>query len=391
MRVHARPFLAAATSALLLGACAGPPDRVQFGVSIAKNHQTGAILAVEEINRSGGIRGVPVQLYGLEYSRSQLLDARETLDWAHDFAMQEDLLAVIGPSDSASTLVTGGLYNQLGLLQVATVASNAAITNLGPWTYRICVSDRIQGRELARYATEGWNKQRAVVVFVNDDYGRALGATFSAAFTDAGGRILDAVPTTEVFSGEDRDLVRSVLERHVSEGFGEADDILALFVRERQAARIVDLLIELGGSADVLGGDALAYPQFALASAEHDLDVRLTLFFAPELVGSAATDFVRRFRERFDTEPLYGAAFAYDATHLLARAVAAGGFTRGGARQALERFVAEGEVIHGVAGDFRFNADRDAVRGFAIGRISGGSFAGIRIIDPLRPGPAATD
>lgn len=366
--------VALALGLALVSGCGRSPDRVMLGVAIARNHQHGAILATEEINRCGGIGGRPLELYGLEYVRDPELDARLTLEWAQDFAAQPDLLAVVGHSDSASTLVTGGLYNQLGLLQIATVASNPSITDLGPWTYRMCITDTVQGAQLARYAYRDWNKQRALVVFVNDDYGRALADRFRSEFTRQGGEIVHSVPTTEVMDTQDEALVRSVLERCTGDGFGAQRDVLVLFVREKPGRAILDTMAGVGLDCDVLGGDALAYPLFRHEAHAAEVPVHLTLFFDPDRVGERGRHFVAAFTERFGTEPVYGAAFAYDAVHLLAGAVVDGGFTRDGTRRALEAGVAEGRVYHGATGAYRFNAERDAERSFFIGRISDRGF-----------------
>jgi branched-chain amino acid transport system substrate-binding protein len=380
MRLRRRAAVTLGGVLALVVGCSDLPDQVLIGVSVAQGHHPGAILAVEEINRSGGILGVPVTLYGLGNYRKQVLDARETLDWAQDFADQEDLLAVVGHSDSAATLVTGGLYNQLGLPQIATVASNASITGLGPWTYRLCLSDDVQGSELARYAAADWRKRRSIAVFVNDDYGRALAATFRSSFEARGGEVLDAVPTTELLDVQDLALVDSVLRRRVAEGFGGEDDVLVLFVRHGQAARILSLLSDLGAPTDILGGDALAYPQFARRTEDYGRNVRVTLFFAPDLIGPAATDFVDRYTRRFGNEPLYGAAYAYDATKLAAHAVALGGFSRQGVREGLESMIRSGEAFPGVTGDFVLNSNRDAIRPLIIGAPDGGAFRGIQTV-----------
>src|SRR6185503_187532 len=86
--------------------------------------------------------------------------------------------AVIGHSDSASTLSAASFYNQQKIPQIVTIATNPAITNIGEWTYRLCLSDAAQGPALAEYAVKDWGKRRIAVFYVNDDYGRGLAQLF---------------------------------------------------------------------------------------------------------------------------------------------------------------------------------------------------------------------
>ena len=151
------------------------------------------VLAAKEINARGGIGGIPLELMGLEWKIGNLYDAEEIVEWANKFAETQDLLAVIGHSDDSSTLSAAALYNKKGVPQIVTIATNPAITNIGDWTYRLCISDAAQGPALAEYTVRDWGKRRIAVIYVNDAYGRGLAELFETRVREIGGEIVASI------------------------------------------------------------------------------------------------------------------------------------------------------------------------------------------------------
>jgi branched-chain amino acid transport system substrate-binding protein len=130
---------------LLPLSCTPRPRRVVIGIALSSANHPAVELAAKEINAGGGIDGVPIELMGLEWKIGNVYNATEILEWANKFAGTGDLVAVVGHSDSSSTLSAAALYNQKGVPQIVTIATNPEITNIGHWTYRLCISDAAQG------------------------------------------------------------------------------------------------------------------------------------------------------------------------------------------------------------------------------------------------------
>ncbi|HUP42298.1 MAG TPA: ABC transporter substrate-binding protein, partial [Thermoanaerobaculia bacterium] len=244
------------TALLLLGGCRRPAESVRIAVALSRPTGIGAELAVREINAAGGVRGVPIELVGPSSLRHETppIGPRELLELAQSFADDERVLAVIGHSDSRSTLSASAVYNQLGLPQVVTIATHPAITNIGEWTYRLCVSDALQGPALARYAVTTWGKRTIAVIHVNDDYGRGLAARFGEEVERLGGRIVATMLHGQPLDADDRELIRGELER-LSQG--DPPDLIALFQRIDEATWSVRAVRELGLDSALLGGDNL--------------------------------------------------------------------------------------------------------------------------------------
>lgn len=340
-------------------ACTSKPKRIVLGVALSASYHPAVEMAAKEINANGGIGGVPIELIGLDWKVVSEFRATDILTAAGQFAAEKDLVAVIGHSDSVSTLSAASFYNQQGVPQIVTIATNPAITNIGNWTYRLCLSDAAQGPALAEYAVKDWNKKRLAVFYVNDDYGRGLAQLFEKHARQLGGEIVASVMHRNILVNDDKDLIRSTLK---SLKKGGEPDLIVLFQRVAAAQWILSAIHEEHLNSSILGGDALGPLDFAKAKPELMEGVRVSQFFLPRNDDAQAAAFVKNFRTYTGKDPDYGHAFAYDAVYLLRDAVMHGGYSRVGVKSYLDKLVREKTQGAGVAGSYILGPDHDARR-----------------------------
>jgi len=340
-------------------ACSRKPKRIVIGIALSASYHPAAILAAKEINASGGIGGVPVELLGLDWKVVSNFNAPDILRWASQFAEAKDLVAVIGHSDSSSTLSAAGYYNQHQVPQIVTIATNPAITNIGVWTYRLCLSDAAQGPALADYAVQDWGKRRIAVFYVNDDYGRGLAQLFEQRVREQGGEIVSSIMHRNVLENDDRELIRSAMMSLKKNG---APDLIVLFQRTDAARFTLRVVREAGLGSSILGGDSLGPPAFAKSNSELMEGVRASQFFLPRSEDARVAKFLKDFREYTGHDADYGEAFAYDAVYLVRDAIVGGGPSREGVKSYLDRLINERSQQTGVAGTYLLGPDHDARR-----------------------------
>ena len=359
------------------GACSTRrPERAVLGVALTQNSHAGVELAAKEINAGGGINGVPIELMGLEWKGAA--DAADLLKWAQRFAETKDLLAVIGHSDSSSTLSAAAIYNQHKVPQIVTIATNPAITNIGDWTYRLCLSDAAQGPALAEYAVKDWGKKRIAVFYVNDDYGRGLAQLFEKRVREVGGEIVSSIMHRNLLQSDDQALIRSTLADMKKKG---ETDLIALFQRIAAVDWTVAAIREAGIHSDLLGGDTLGPIEFVKKHAELNGRLRISQFFLPDPADQRAMQFVHNFRQFAGQEAEYGVVFAYEAVYLLRDAILNGGFTRSGVKSYLDRLIKDRVPIEGVGGRYTLGADHDARRSIYIVEARGGTHHFLKKVD----------
>jgi branched-chain amino acid transport system substrate-binding protein len=360
--------------AVLAGACAGlgcgspRPARVIVGVGMAPYSQSGVKLATDEINAAGGIGGVRVELAGTDWVPR--FSPPEVLRLATRFNSLPDLVAVIGHDDSAATLSAAASYNRDGIPQIVTIATNPAITNIGVWTYRLCLSDKAQGPALAAYAVRGWNKRRIAMIYVNDDYGRGLARPFEERVRALGAEVVASVVHRNILEADDE----ATVQAGIAEIRASKADMVALFDRVDPALWILKAFRRAGLSVDVLGGDNLAQARFPRAPDGLTEGVRVSQFLDLDPAGPLVAKFIAGIRAATGSDPDYAQAYAYDAMHLVGDAVRGGGYSRAGVKSYLDRVIASRQPIHGVTGTYVLGADHDARRPLYVSVVEHGRF-----------------
>lgn len=349
--------------------CHSRPRAIAVGIALTQTNHSAVRLAAQEINAQGGIGGVPLELVGMDWHVVDNFDSMEVLKWSNRFADTKNVVAVIGHSDSASTLSAAAIYNQKKIPQIATIATNPAITNIGSWTYRLCISDAAQGPALAEYAVKDWGKKRAATFYVNDDYGRGLAQLFEKRVRELGAEVIASTMHRNVLGADDKELIRSVL---LGLKKTREPDLIALFQRSGAAHWTMQTVRDLGLRSDFLGGDNLSVPSFIQPESGLAEGMRISQFFFPHPDQARPLEFIQKYRQFAGEEPDYGGAFAYDAVYLLRDAIQQGGYTREGVKSYLDRLIREKTVVHGAGGDYRLGADHDARREINIVKVHAG-------------------
>ena len=190
------------TGAILLGlvflaACGRGGGPIQIGVAanftdpLSLPIRYGAQLATEEINAAGGVNGRPIELV----EREDYADADSAVVVATDF-YNSPVVAVIGHGFSGPTLAAAPVYNggDKPLLEIAPAASAPAVTDAGPYTFRVCPSDLAHGSALAHWARERLGLSAGAVFYTNSEYGRGIRAAFETEFATLQGDVIGAYP-----------------------------------------------------------------------------------------------------------------------------------------------------------------------------------------------------
>jgi branched-chain amino acid transport system substrate-binding protein len=345
----------------LVVGCRATPDDVVFGLagpfgeSYGRSMQEGAELALHEINAGGGIGGRMLRFRTLD----DLGGPEGAVAVAEQLYDDASVVAVVGHATSGATIAAASIYGR-GLAALATSATSPAISQLGPWIFRVAPSDSANAIALARAASAPGS--RIAVLYENDSYGRGLALGFRTAAEARGAAVVESspyLPTTEDFT--------PYLERM------RAREVETIFIAglEEGAARIIRQARQIGVETPFVGGDGIEG-----LSAEGSLfdGTRVGLLYHPTQ-SARARAFAELFRARYGREPDSFAALAYDAVHLLARAAAGGGRSRTAIRSYLEQVgrTDGAPPFEGVTGTIRFDGNGDPEgKQFTVGTLRGG-------------------
>jgi branched-chain amino acid transport system substrate-binding protein len=338
---------------LALGACNPSRTPIRIGLAGSLSDPVGvpmkraAELAVEEINRNGGVNGHPLELI----QRDDYADPDSAVFVATDL-YEAGVSAVIGHLFSGPTLAAAPVYNG-GTEPVAAISPSSSspdISTAGDYTFRICPSDLAHGAALARWVRDTLGLERGAVLYLNDQYGRGVRQTFVRDFLRRGGELVAIDP----YLGDTPE-VGPYLERLVRIGRAQ---FLVVAGNRSEGEEILRQARTRGLQLPVLGGDGLEGIEEAGAIAD---GVYLSSAYLPSIASPANRAFLQAYRKRFPGAglPNQPAAATYDAVHLLRDVMTRVGSKREDVRGALARIGSDHPAFKGVTGTVAFDMRGD--------------------------------
>ena len=302
----------------------------------------GVELAVEEINKAGGIDGHMLRVI----SRDDEGEGDKAAKIAQDFVATRSVSAVVGHVNSSGMLAAAPVYDG-EMPAIATSATSPDLTGISSWVFRIISSDSLNGIALANFASKfGLRAPASVaVLYENNTYGRGLADSFRRSFH---GEILSLDPINA-------DLPSA--EPYVSYLKTRNPKIVFVAGRVASGLKILQEAKRQGFNPIFVGGDGW---QGILADTATSEGTYIGMSFTPEDPSPAARAFVAAFKQKYHTVPDAHAALAYDATRLIAQALKAKGPDRSGIRDYLRSLNRE-TAYAGLTGPAFFEDNGDPV------------------------------
>ena len=315
----------------LVAALSGPS--AQSGEAITR----GLLVAIDEINAAGGILGGrKIELIRRDDESSPpkgVIAARELI-------FKEKVAAFFGGIDSPVSLAIVPLANKskvpfMGNWAAATpITRNKANPN---YVFRVSAVDAIVDIKLLQYAHKTFDAKKVGLMLINNPWGESNEKGLKAA--DAGNNDVEIVGV-EKFENGDVDMVPQ-LTRLKQNGAGA----IVLVTNAPPGAQMMKSRERMGWKVPVVSHWGISggrFPELAGATAGEAHFVQTYSFFGEQsAVGKRVLDaLIKKFDTINGPEDIFspvGTANAYDAMHLVARAIDKAGSTDGDAiRQALE-------------------------------------------------------
>jgi branched-chain amino acid transport system substrate-binding protein len=372
-------------SAILLGACGGgttttspaaatsaaPKADIKIGMATAKSgaanfynpqQSNGALLAVEQINNTGGINGAKLQLIVEDDGsvRDQGITAFKK------FIEQDKVTAILGPTLSA---VAAGAHPVAQAAGVPVIAiSNTGIGIVGKceygpceWIFRASLGEQSAVPETVKAATTKLGLKKVVIIYGDGKFELDDLTIFKDALKANG----VAVAKEIAYTAKDVDFAP-----FVTQAKGENPDAIVADSLAGAAAKILDEVAKQMPGKRVIGGNGLNSAAL-LSNANAGLIVVGTAW-SKASTDKTNTEFVAAYKAKFSTDPDQFAAQSYTAMIVLADALKRSGnpTDKAAVKKALE----------GVAnlptplGAFSFTADHDVKQPTFVMTVKDGQF-----------------
>jgi len=306
----------------------------------------GVTLAVEEVNAAGGINGKMVKLVVMD-DRS---DPKEASNIAMRFVSDPDILAIIGHSNSSCTLAATPIYNKAGLVNLTTTCSAPKISDAGPYTFRMFVTDKYRaGYDIGAMVEAGYDK--IALVYENNDFGIGGYTNSVKALNDYG---LKPVCAEAYLIGETKDfstIITKIQNAGAEAVYACSDEAeIALFLTQ--------------------SGNLGYYPFFMSIGTYNPAVLRIGKEAVEGAVGSALSFSInpsaefniwwKKFHDRFKAEGVEAKDQYSPVAYEAARMIMEGIKERGENREAVKNYLAGIKNWKGIFEEVSFNKNGDA-------------------------------
>lgn len=161
-------------------AVAGPmtgPD-----AAYGEQFKTGAEMAVEDINASGGVLGQQLELK----VHDDACDPKQAVAVANRLA-DDGAVFVVGHFCSHASIPASKVYEEDGIIQISPGSTNPKLTDEGgPNVFRVCGRDDQQGDVAGAYLAEQFADKNIAILHDRSTYGKGLAAETKRALNAAG-------------------------------------------------------------------------------------------------------------------------------------------------------------------------------------------------------------
>ena len=295
-------------------------------------------LAVSEINAKGGINGKKVKLESMDDKG----DATEASNAYNKLAGDNNVLAVAGPTISATTAAVAPLADQSKLVTIAPAATSDSIET-GNYLFRTCFKDSYQGEVAARFAAENLKVKKVAVLYgTGDPYSSGVGEAFAKAAEKLGLEVVDK----ESSSSADDTEYSAQLQKIQASG---AELLYAPYYYSVAGPYIIPQARSVGFEGYVMGPDGYDGLKLTGDKSQYNKTYYTTHYSADDNTNSKVQDFIKSYKSKNNAEPNTFAALGYDTIYMIKQAIEKAG--KNATREDVRNAVAS-MTFDGVTGKF---------------------------------------
>ncbi len=326
-----------------------------FGI----NSSNGVALALEEINSHGGVLGGRKIKIITEDDQSKPGQPSAAVK---KLVSNDNVVAVIGEIASSRSLEAAPICQAAKIPMVSPGATNARVTEVGDYIFRVCFIDPFQGTVMAKFALDNLKaKKVAILTDVRNDYSVGLTQYFKEYFQSHGGQVV--LERSFSGGGTDKDFRAQLTAIKAAQ-----PDAIFVPGYYTEAGLIAKQARSLGIKVPLLGGDGWDSPKLSEIGGSAIDGSYFSTHFSPKDSNPKVQDFVKRYQAKFSTMPDGMAPLGYDAMMVLAQAINTAGSTDG---SKIRDALAAVKDFDGVTGKITIDAKRNATKAAVVLKVTG--------------------
>lgn len=374
MKVTYAPFLLVIL--LLISSCRPEADKMVIGffgaltgaeATFGISSKNGITLAIEEINKSGGLLNKQVELkfYDTLGSNEQARDSVLKL------IQQDRVVAILGEVSSSRSLAGAPIAQKFKVPMITPGATNPLVTQKGNYIFRVCFIDPFQGEVMAKFAYNSLMFKKAAILRDSEsDYSMGLADYFIKTFEGLGGTI---VSDQSYIAGD------VVFDSQLLKIKEKAPEFIFVPGYYAEAALIAKQAREMGIKTPLMGGDGWDSESLIEIAGDAINGSYFSNHYTLEDPRAEVAQFTKDYLKRFGVKPDSPAASGYDAARILFEAIIRAHSTKG---EEIRKALMQTKNFRGVTGIISFNESRDAVKSAVVLQVKGKEFKFVESIHP---------
>ncbi|MEH1769936.1 MAG: ABC transporter substrate-binding protein [Nostoc sp.] len=327
----------------------------------------GIAQAQNEVNTSGGIKGVRLRI-GIANDDENPEIAKQI---ASNLVSNSEVLGVVGPNTSDSTLAAGTIYNSGELVAISPTSTSVKISNFSRYVFRTVPSDFMAARSLANYMVKTLQKKNAVVFFNSQsNYSQSLKSEFVSSVSLEGGQVSSEFDLSKAdFSAA----------KSVEQATKQGAEVLMLAANTETLDKALQVIQINQKKLTLLAGDDVYTAKTLEIGREQAAGMVVAVPW--HIDGDPKSDFPQKSRHLWGADVSWRSALSYDATVSLIKSL-----ERNPTRLGVQEALASSDFsANGASGTIRFLASGDRNAPVQLVKIVPGSRSGIGYdFEPVR-------
>ena len=274
--------------------------------------KTGIDLAIENINKAGGIEGKKLIVL---YEDSKGDPRTGTMAFTKLIASR-DIYCVFSSLSSVSSAILP-IADKQKIVLVMLAVSLPGIADRSEWAFRFNVGSEDEAHAMAQFLATKKGTPKIAIYYINDEFGNGALQTFRKTY---GGYRGDIVWERSYEKNQTDHRSNLVSLKNI-----KVDGVYVIgYVKSSVLA--IKQMREMGIKVPIYANMALTVPVFLTLGGEAVEGVHFTTnLFNPDSKEQVVRQFVKMYVQRFVETPNFFSAFAYDAVNIVAEAIKRGG------------------------------------------------------------------
>ncbi|NQT80784.1 MAG: ABC transporter substrate-binding protein [Candidatus Aminicenantes bacterium] len=365
--------IAALAIVLIITQTRKEPEEIKIGVVApltgpiavyGENVRDGVLLAVDEINKNGGVNGTSIKII-LE---DEGAGPQASVNAVRKLISIDHVQTIIGPATSAGLLASAPIAEKEHVILFSPSSTSDNVRDAGDYIFRNRASTSQEATVFAKYIMEELGLKKLSILRANADYAKSFADVCKKIIAEKGGVVLNE----EMFAEGASDY-RSQLTK-IKALNPEGIFIVGVPV---ELGNILRQIKEIGIKAQLFSNTIDSPEIFKIAKGAEEGLTFVTTFYDPKTGDEKIEEFDKKFMERFGRASHIFGANAYDAIYILKTVIKDYGYKGEKIKEGLYKLKdfkgAGGNIEFDEKGDLRFTK-------VAVKKIVGGKFTFVREI-----------